>query len=111
MCDLCNIVESAKQGVDEEKGIHYSDGLCVIADSKGDKHSKDGFIPKVVVYRQHLLDPVPPIKDAIVGTAKRLFRGRNLWFPQTTDSKDYSVTSDTKLPQKEWCAHWYIIIE
>jgi len=111
MCDLCDIVEKAKSPDTSEAKIYYSDGLCVIADSLGDKPDKDGFQPKVVVYRQHLSDPLPPIKDAITQTCKRLFRKRTLWFPQTVDHKDYDVKSTNKLPQKDWSAHWFIIIE
>jgi hypothetical protein len=88
MCDLCNIVESAKQGPNEEKGIHYSDSLCVIVDSKGDKPKKDGFQPKVVVDHFHEIDPVPTTKDYIIQIAKRLFRDRKLWFPSTDDTTE-----------------------
>jgi len=107
LCDLCNIVESAKQGIDLEKGIHYSDGLCVIADSLGDKKKKDGFQPKVCVYRQHAIEPLPPIKEAIITNAKRLFRDRKLWFPSTDDFSE----NGKRLPLSELSAHWYFIIE
>jgi len=107
MCELCKIVESFKQGIDQEKGLHYQDGLCVIADSLGDKPSKDGFTPKVCIYRQHLEEPLPPIKEAIIQTAKRVFRGRKLWFPSTDDYTE----KGKRLPISELSAHWYFIIE
>jgi len=107
MCDLCKIVESAKlEGTSEQK-FHYSDGLCVIVDSLGDKPTEDGFQPKVVVYKQHLMEPLPPIREAIINTAKRMFRKRNLWFPQTDDNTE----KGKRLPLGELAAHWYFIIE
>jgi len=107
MCELCKIVESANMKGETEQVIHYSDGLCVIADSLGDKPGKDNFIPKVVIYRQHQEEPLPPIKDAIIQTAKRVFRGRKLWFPSTTDNTE----KGKRLPLSELSAHWYFIIE
>jgi len=111
MCELCKIVESANKKGESEQAIHYSDGLCVIADSLGDKPTKDKdgktFQPKVVIYRQHQEEPLPPIKDAIIQTAKRVFRGRKLWFPSTTDNTE----KGKRLPLSELSAHWYFIIE
>jgi len=107
MCDLCKIVESAKNPEEAEAKIHYSDGLCVIVDSLGDKPTKDGFQPKIVIYRQHQMEPLPPIKEAIINTAKRMFRKRTLWFPQTTDNTE----KGKRLPLGELAAHWYFIIE
>ena len=106
-CDLCRMVESSKQGIDEEKGVHYVDGLCVIVDSLGDKKKKDGFQPKACIYRQHSVEPLPPIKEAIIVTAKKLFKERKLWFPQTDDSTEQGK----RLPLSELSAHWYFIIE
>jgi len=111
MCELCKIVDNAIHNGETEYKIHHVDGLCAIADSLGDKPKKDGFQPKVVVYRQHLFNPLPPIVDAIIETAERLFRGRTLWFPQTTDGKRYTLGSNNKRPLAEWSAHWYFIIE
>jgi hypothetical protein len=107
LCDLCNIVESAKQGIDLEKGIHYSDPLCVIVDSKGDKPKKDGFQPKVVIDHSHEIEPMPTTKDYIIQIAKRLFRDRKLWFPSTDDTTE----NGQRLPLSELSAHWYFIIE
>jgi hypothetical protein len=107
MCELCKIVESAKQGPTEEGPIRYADGLSVIADSLGDKKKKDGFQPKVCIYRQHQIEPLPPIKEAIIENAKRLFRDRKLWFPSTDDFTEHGK----RLPLSELSAHWYFIIE
>ncbi len=107
MCDLCKMVESSKHGPDEEKGIHYTDGLCVIVDSKGDKKKKAGFQPKACIYRQHSVEPLPPIKEAIIATAKNMFKDRKLWFPQTDDYSE----NGKRLPLSELSAHWYFMIE
>ena len=107
MCDLCKIVELAKSDNPGDFKIHHSDGLCVIADSPGDKPAKDGFIPKVAIYRQHQMEPLPPLKDAIIDVVKRKFRGRKLWFPQTEDN----TANGKRLPLGELAAHWYFIIE
>lgn len=115
MCDLCKLVDFALHGGDypgyEKENVRYVDGLCIIVDSLGDKPGKDGFIPKVCIYRQHLIDPLPPLKKAILDIVKRKFRKRNLFFPQTTDNKDYDLKSENRLALREWPAHWWIIIE
>ena len=107
MCDLCNLVESAKQGPDLEKGIHYSDPLCVIVDSKGDKKKKDDFQPKVAIDHFCEIDPAPTTKDYIIQIAKKMFPDRKLWFPSTDDTTE----NGKRLPLLELSAHWYFIIE
>lgn len=115
MCDLCKLVDFALHGGDypgyEKENVHYVDGLCVIIDSLGDKPDKEGFIPKVVIYRQHLSDILPPLKKAVLDIVKRKYRRRKLFFPQTTDKNNYDLHSKNRLPLVEWPAHWWIMIE
>lgn len=111
LCLLCKIVEQAKQTGQSDFNIVYRDPLMVIADSPGNEKSKDGFVCKIVVFHEHAFDPLPPIKDKVVETARVMYRKRVFWFPQTTDNKNYTVQSKNKKDLDEWPSHWHIYIE
>lgn len=103
MCDLCAIKDKVLRGGEFDGEIYYKEGFFVIVDSVLDKPGKDGFLPKLVFTKAHESDPLPPLKAAIIETARRMFRKRTFWFPQKPKGKE--------LPREEWPAHWYFIIE
>lgn len=111
MCELCKLIENAveydKSREKEEDKFSYVDSLCVIVDSSRDKPKKDGFQPKVAICRFHEMDPAHTTKLYIIAVAKRMFKDRVLWFPQTEDNSE----EGKKLPMREWSAHWYFEIE
>jgi len=107
MCELCNIIEDVKSKARPEGTYTYIDSLCVIADALSDKPKKDGFQPKVAICIFHEIDPAHTTKLYMIEVAKRLFKDRKLWFPQTEDNTE----KGKKLPVREWSAHWYFIIE
>jgi len=107
MCYLCDRVEYAKNPTEGDAKVHHIGPFCVIIDSIGDKPSKDGFARKLVIYRQHMMEPNPTIRDAMIEIAKIMFPTRRLWFPQTEDNTE----KGKRLPLGELAAHWYFLIE
>jgi len=107
MCELCRLVESAKNPNTSEAKIYHTGPFCIIIDSLGDKPTKDGFTRKLAIYRQHHMDPITTTKEAIVEIARQIFPTRKFWFPQTEDNTE----KGKRLPLRELAAHWYIIIE